>query len=162
MKDTDYNDRIELVNVGGGWMPANEPAEELLISTAKGELTTFQEVSARDLKFHKCYMLLLSYIYDYMPVNFRRKISKGNFYKWLKHIKGEYKECYTFKDGTKLIEYTSISFAKMTQHKFKEYVSEQLPYIYENVIGACYEGEMYQSIINDIEEKFKFYFNQLF
>ena len=67
MKDGDYHRLIEMANVGGGWVPANENATELLDQTHKGEITTFEEVTARDLSMHKCYFSLLNFIYGYLP-----------------------------------------------------------------------------------------------
>jgi len=161
MKDTDYDNLIHLANVGGGFIPANEKAEELLLMTRKGEVIELTEVTKRDLKLHRCYMSLLSFIYDYLPVNFHSKVDKKNFYKWLKHLRGQYKVLYTFADGTSFVEYESISFGRMSNIRFKEYVLEQMPFIYENVIGAFFEEEMYDNIIETIEEEYKKFFSKL-
>ncbi len=155
MKDSDYGKLIDLVNVGGGFVPANANAEELLNMTTKGQQVTFKEVTQRDIKMHRCYMALLAFIWGYMPPKFRETIPKEKFYKWLKHFKKEYSVEFTFKDGSQLIEYTSISFAKMGQKEFEKYIAEQLPYIYEYVLGAYFEGDMLNSIIETIETEFK-------
>lgn len=161
MKDSDYKKLVDFVNVGGGFIPANPNAEELLLLTGKGEVITLKEVTQRDLKFHRCYMLLLAFIWGYMPKAFKDTVPKEKFYKWLKHFKKEYEVEFTFKDGSQLIEYTSISFGKMGQKEFEKYIAEQLPYIYENVLGAYFEGEMLTSIINTIEEEFKYLLSKL-
>ena len=161
MKDSDYQKLIDLVNVGGGFMPANPKAEELLLLTVKGEVITVKEITTRDLSFHRCYMLLLSFIWGYMPQEFKNNVPKDKFYKWLKHFKKEYTVEFTFKDGSQLIEYTSIAFGRMGQKEFEVYVAEQLPYIYENVLGAYFHGEMLTSIINTIEEEFKKFLSKL-
>jgi hypothetical protein len=155
MKDSDYSKLIELTNVGGGFIPYNENAVELLDRCAKGEVITVREVTQRDLAFHRCYMLLLSFIWGYMPKVFKESVPKDLFYKWLKHFKKEYDVEFTFKDGSQLIEYTSISFGRMGQKEFEKYIAEQLPYIYENVLGAYFEGDILNSIVNTIEEEFK-------
>ena len=64
MKDTDYDKIIELTPVGGGFLPANERAEELLLSSHPSEVLSFLEVTARDLKFHRAYFSLIHYIHD--------------------------------------------------------------------------------------------------
>lgn len=161
MKDSDYKKLIDLVNVGGGFMPANPQAEELLLITGKGEVITVKEITKRDLNFHRCYMLLLSFIWGYMPNAFKQKVPKDKFYKWLKHFKKEYEVEFTFQDGSQLIEYTSISFGRMGQKEFEIYVAEQLPFIYENVLGAYFQGDMLTSIINTIEEEFKKFLSKL-
>lgn len=161
MKDSDYKKLIDLTYVGGGFIPANDNAQELIDRSVKGEVISFKEVTQRDLRFHKCYMLLLAFIWEYMPKVFKESVPKDKFYKWLKHFKGEYEVEFTFKDGSQLIEYTSISFGRMGQKEFEKYVAEQLPFIYENVIGAYFKDEMYQSIVNTIEEEFKKFLTKL-
>jgi hypothetical protein len=161
MNQKDYDRMIELVNVGGGWTPANTNAEELLDQCGKGEIITLLEVGARDLKFHRCYFSLLAFIYDYLPLSFKKAVPKNKFYLWLKHLKGEYNVIFTFKDGTKLIEYDSIAFGSMSQKRFETYIKEQLPWIYENVIGTYFQGEIYNGIINTIETEFAKYLAKL-
>ena len=62
---------------------------------------------------------------------------------------------------TEMIEYDSISFGKMNQNKFEEFIKNQLPYIYENIIGKFFEGEIYDNIIRTIEEEYKKFFSKL-
>jgi len=161
MNNREYNNIIELENAGGGWIPSNEKAEELLLQTKKGEVTSFSECTKRDLKFHKCYMKLLKDIWKKLPQKFKETVSDKRFYLWLKHLKGEYDVIYEFKDGSKLIEYDSISFGKMSQKKFEEYVSKQLPWIYENVIGAFFEGEEREKLIKDIEDNYRDFLDKI-
>ena len=161
MKDSDYHKLIEMSFVGGGFIPINQNANDLVNRCIKGEIITFIEAKQRDIRFHRCYFSLLNFIYEYLPDKFKKAISRDNFYKWLKHLKGEYAECYTFKDGTKLIEYDSISFGKMSQKAFENYISEQLPFIYENVLGAFFEGEILKGIIETIEEQYQKFLSKL-
>lgn len=155
MTDKKFKEIIELVYMGGGFIPANEKAIGLTEGLTKGEVLSFHEATERDLKFHRCYFSLLNFIYNYLPLKFRQKIPENKFYQWLKHLKGNYTTLFEFKDGTVFIEYHSISFGKMSQVKFKEYIKEQLPFIYENVIGAFYEGEIYDNIIETIEQEYE-------
>ena len=155
MKQSNYEQLIELAYVGGGFIPANEKAYELADNCKKGEVITFKEITARDLKFHRCYMILLKTIYDYLPNKFKNAVPENKFYLWLKHLQGSYKVLFEFKDGTKLVEYESIAFGNMSQKRFEEYIKEQLPFIYGNVIGAYFSGELYKNIIETIEEDYK-------
>jgi hypothetical protein len=150
-----------MVYMGGGFIPENEAAQDLCEQCVKGEVVSFTEVTARDLKFHKCYMKMLSFIYGYMPKVFRDNVPKQHFYRWLKHLQGHYKIVFEFKDGTKLVEYESIAFGNMSEKRFREYIKEQIPYIYENVLGKYFEGEMYDGIINTIEEEFEKFLSKL-
>ena len=183
MKDTDYLKLVHFKNVGGGFIPANDKCEELMLSTLKNEIIAMLPCTKRDVSFHRCYMALLSFIWGYMPLNFRNRIPNKIFYIWLKHLKKQYEVQYSFIDDEKIsdildtctelglthdqtstiaarfgktdmLEYDSISFGRMDEKKFKEYVANQLPWIYENVIGIYFNGEMFDSIVNTIEQEF--------
>lgn len=155
MKDSEYKDLVELAKVGGGFIPANEKANSLLDLAHKGEILSFVEVTKRDLAFHRCYFALLSFIYEYLPNSFKEKISKDKFYIFVKHLEGNYDVIFKFKDGSQMVEYRSIAFGKMSQKKFEEFVANQLPFIYSNILGAYFELDMLNSIIETIEEEFK-------
>ena len=49
----------------------------------------------------------------------------------------------------------------MSQETFENYIREQLPWIYENVIGAFYSGQKYDGIIQTIENEFEKFLNKL-
>ncbi len=155
MKDSDFLKLVQLTNVGGGFLPANENATELLEQSAKGEILSFVECTERDLKFHSCYFSLIGYIYDFLPNHFKKAVKKEVFYIFLKHLQGNYDVLFEFKDGTKMVEYKSLAFGRMSQKTFEEYIKNQLPYIYENVIGAFYEGAIYDGIVENIENEYR-------
>jgi hypothetical protein len=161
MKDSDFHKIQEWANVGGGLIPVSTNAIELLEQSHKGEVLSFLEVTNRDVKFHRCYFSLLNYIHSYLPAKFKKAVPEKNFYKWLKHLKGEYEILFTFADGTVLVEYDSIAFGRMSQKTFETYIREQLPYIYENVLGKFFEGEILDGIIETIEEEYKKFLSKL-
>jgi len=160
MKDNDYKSMIELLYTGGGWLPANQNAMELSEQAGIGEVFTFKEITGRDLSFHRCYFGLLSYIWGRLPVNFRQAVPKDNFYHWLKHLRGQYNVLFEFKDGTKLVEYQSVAFGKMSQPAFEDYIRNQLPEIYENVIRKMLP-EKADKIISEIEEQYRKFLSKL-
>ena len=161
MKDTDYLKLVEMYNVGSGLLPVNQRAIEIIEQSDKGEVLSFIEVTQRDLKFHRCYMSLLAFIYGYLPETFKHQVPKDKFYIYLKHLKGQYDVLFEFADGTKMVEYESISFGRMSQKQFESYVRDQLPWIYTNVIGQFFEGPIYDGIIETIEEDYKKFFAKL-
>jgi len=154
VKDKDFDKLIDLAYMGGGWIPVNDNANELSEQSVKGQIHSFIECTERDLKFHRCYMSLLCFIYDYLPEKFKKKVHKSNFYQFLKHLQGNYKVIYKFADGTTFVEYESIAFGKMSQERFKNYIREQLPFIYTEVIGKFFKDEIYDNIIATIEEEY--------
>lgn len=161
MTDKDYHKLMDFANVGGGLIPVSANAKELMEQMGKGEVVSFIETTSRDLSFHRCYFSLLGFIYDYLPESFKTKVNKDNFYIFLKHLKGQYNVLFTFKDGTKLVEYESIAFGRMSQKTFENYIREQLPWIYENVIGQFFKGDIYNGIIETIEEEYKKFLSKL-
>jgi len=42
----------------------------------------------------------------------------------------------------------------MSQERFKNYIREQLPFIYTEVIGKFFKDEIYDNIIATIEEEY--------
>lgn len=161
MKDSDYNKLIELKNFHSHFIPHNQNAIELNEQSRKGEIITLKEVTFRDISFHRCYFALLNFIYGYMPKKFKETISQDKFYIFLKHIRGDYDILFKFKDGTTFIEYKSISFGKMSQKSFEAFIREQLPYIYNDVLGVYFDGEMLAGIIETIEQEFERYLAKL-
>jgi len=150
MKDSDYQNIIEVTNVSNGFIPYNEKAVELNEQTKPEKVLAFKEVTPRDIKMHRAYMSFIGYVYDYLTPGFKNDVPKKNFYKWLKHLKGNYKVVYVFKGLPPMIEYDSISFTKMSNEQFNEYVKDQLPYIFD-VIRKLYEPEKANDIIDTIE-----------
>jgi hypothetical protein len=68
---------------------------------------------------------------------------------------------FKFKDGTAMVEYESIAFGNMSQKRFEAYIREQLPWIYENVIGAFFEGAIYDGIVETIEKEYEIFLSKL-
>ncbi len=161
MKDQDYTELPQFVKVYPNMTPVNRQAYDLLDLKGEGEIFYMKEVATRDLSFHRAYFLLINYIYDYLPKKFKNQVEREKFYKWLKHLKGEYKVLFEFKDGTKFIEYDSISFGRMDQTQFENYVREQLPFIYENVIYKMFDKDKYEMVIENIEDEFKKFLSKI-
>lgn len=162
MTDKDFDKILEFTSAGAGLLPQNEKAIELIDNTYVGEVISFIEVTKRDLNFHRAYFSLIGYIYDWLPKSFKEKVAKDKFYRFLKHLKGDYDVIFEFKDGTKFIEYKSISFGKMSQKTFVEYVRNQLPFIYGEVIQVLYPDKKdSDKIIAAIEYEFDKYLARL-
>lgn len=161
MDHKDYKNIAEFKYVGGGFVPLNQQAQSISERLRRGDIVSFKEVTARDLSFHRCYMSLLSYIYDLLPQNFRDKVAKGKFYFFLKHLHGDYDVVFEFKDGIKMVEYRSISFGRMSQDEFEAYIADQLPFIYDNLIVGLFPEDMANGIIQDIEDEYEKFLSKL-
>lgn len=161
MKDSDYTKIIEMTISGGGMLPANQAAVDLIDNCAHGEVISLMGVTARDVTFHRAYFSLLNYIYDWLPTKFKQTISRDRFYVFLKYIKGEYDVVYTFADGLQFIELRSISFGRMSQKDFVAYVRDQLPVIYSEVIGRLYQKQDADRIIASIEDEYKIFLSRI-
>jgi hypothetical protein len=138
MKDSDYGRLSEWLNEGGALTPFNQNAFDLSDASKKGEIITLLEITSRDIKFHRCYFSLLNFIYDQLPKRFHAKLDRKHFYQYLKHLKGQFDIITRFGDII-LVEYESISFGRMSEHTFRDYIRNQLPFIYTDVIGKYYK-----------------------
>ena len=92
---------------------------------------------------------------------FQNAVKRNNFYIFVKHIQAKYDVLFEFKDGTKMLQYHSISFGRMSQKTFENYVREQLPIIYEEVIHGLYDEDRANDIIENIENEFEIYLSKL-
>ena len=154
MKDLDYEKIVELKPTGGGFLPANQRASELLDNNRS--VLSFLEVTDRDVTFHRAYFSLIGFIYDWLTPTFKKQIHKDKFYRFIKHLRKEYDVIMTFKDGTTFVEYKSISFGRMSQATFVEYVKAQLPDIYNEIICVLYPNKTTSDrIIASIEDEYK-------
>jgi hypothetical protein len=175
-------------------VPLGPRAQDLLSESVEGEVIDFNECTARDLNFHKQYFVFLTSIWEEMPANFKKWVQSNVFYKWLKHLKKNYKVLYRFRDEDKhkwivdvltakkselrlskkqieaiasltdrtdLVEYESISFGRMTEKKFEQYVRDQIPWIYSEVVERFYKDDALDEKIKKIEDKFRKFFKKL-
>ena len=122
------------VHKGQALVPNQIETAEWLEQLTNDSQIYFKHVEARDLGMHKGYFKILSFIYDRLPLRFRKTVLKAHFYKFVKMLSNEYKVVFEFKDGRQMIEYDSISFAKMNQAKFVVYFNTQLSVIYEELL----------------------------
>lgn len=134
-------------------IPANDIAEELLMSYSNGEVVNLKDATKRDVKFHRAYFGLIYMIYDNLTPQFQKAVSKADFHVFLKELQGSY--TITKVGKLEIKNYKSISFGRMSQEGFKTYIRVQLPFIYENVIHALYDTEMAKVIIDLIEEEWQ-------
>ncbi|MFA5727406.1 MAG: hypothetical protein WC886_07195 [Saccharofermentanaceae bacterium] len=163
MKDSEYDKLSEWVNEGtGALIPHNSLAYDLTDVAKTGEIITMREMTDRDLRFHRCYMSLISFIYDELPLRFQKRLQKKYFYKYLKHLKGQF-DIVAQVGNVVLVEYESISFGRMSEFAFKDYVRTQLPWIYTDVIGKYYKagGWRYNRKINLIETEYEKFLSKL-
>jgi hypothetical protein len=163
MKDSAYLRLSEWANSGGGVLvPLNGVASDLVDITRQGEVIMMLEMTDRDIRFHRCYMSLVSFVYDQLPKRVRRRINKKYFYQYLKQLKGNYNIVVQY-EHIVIIEYESISFGRMSEHAFRDYVRNQLPWIYTDVIGKYYKvgGWRYNRKIEAIETEYQKFLSKL-
>lgn len=161
MKPENYLNIMHLAKSNDGFVFANSKAEELFNNLSEGEIIELNLLQNRDLKLHRAYFALLGYIYDYLPGKFQKQVKKDYFYQFLKYAQNEIKIIFEFKNGLKICEPISISFSKMDNIEFKSFVRNQLPFIYSEVIGAFYKGQIFDDIIFNIEQEFEKTFSKL-
>lgn len=161
MKPEEYQKTLEFAKVGEGLVGANDFTIDFLQNIGEGEILNFKHLKNRDLSLHRCYFSILNFIYGYMPNNFKLVVKEQSFYTFLKYLNNEINVLFEFKDGRKIIEPISISFAKMNNQEFKDYVKNQMPNLYENLIRALFSDEVSKSIIETIENEYQKFFSVL-
>ena len=155
MRDSEYSKLLTFKHQQGFLVPENNEARSLVDSLHHNEIVHFKEIKERNISFHRGYFKLIAYIWDWCTPKFKQQVPKKHFYNWLKVLLGEYSVVFEFKDGKTLMEYKSISFGRMSQKSFENYVRQQLPMIYEEVIHRMYDIDKASMIIENIEEEFK-------
>jgi hypothetical protein len=154
MTPEDFQKLIQFARIGNDITPIANHIE-LINELEEGEVAYMKRFNARDLKMHRAYFAFLKEIYMYLPNSFRSNIPIKKFHKFLQTLRGDYDVLFQFKDGRQLLEYHSISFARMDENKFRAYVKEQIPYIYDNLIMAFYDIDQSKIIIDNIEKEFE-------
>ena len=151
MKDKDFLELVELRKCDNGFIPVNESAMDLLLTSKPYESIFVTVATQRDLQFHRCYFKLLNIIYFNLPDNFKKAVPEKHFYNFIKTLCGQAKVVYEFKEMPALVEYESISFGNMNQNKFEGFVREQLSVIYTELLPKlnC------EYLIEEIEENFE-------
>lgn len=162
MKDSDYFRISEWLNEGGALTPFNDTANDLADTAKKGEIISMLEVTDRSVAFHRCYFSLLNFIWDQMPRRFREKLPRKYFYRYLAHLKGNFDIIAQF-GSIVLVEYESISFTAKSEHQFRNYIRELLPWVYTDVIGKYYKqgGWRYNRKIEAIEFEYMKFLSKL-
>lgn len=163
MTDKDYLRLSEWQNEGtGALLPFNDIAQDLADTAKAGEILYMLEVTDRSIAFHRCYFSLLGFIYDQLPSRFHKKLARKYFYRYLQHLKGHFDIIAQFGDIV-LVEYESISFTAKSEHQFRDYIRNLLPWIYSDVIGKYYKigGWRYNRKIEAIEYEYMKFLSKL-
>jgi len=155
MKQSDFLELKHFVNHKGiGLIPATTESREWLEVLKANECINFKRVESRDTALHGAYFGMLGFIHDRLKPSFKKQIGKPKFYLFLKELAKEYTVLYTFKDGTQHKEFTSISFSKMNNTKFKKYFNNQLIFIYEDLLFPLDQEYLMDEINTEFERVF--------
>lgn len=134
----------------------DQDTEDYLL-LAKNEIT-LKEVNNRDTSFHKCYFAWCAWLWEQMPLKFKlhRCPNKNDMYKYLKLVSGQFSHSIQFKEYV-VIEFESISFARMNETKFREYVMNQISAFYTEVLVPL----KMEYLQEEAEKEFNNMFNKL-
>ena len=120
---------------GGNLAPADEPSEEYIRGLSLNGYYLCKIVQPRNYKFHKRYFALLNFSYSYWEPDTMHNgipVSK-NFDRFREDIQiaAGHSEMIAGVDGSIRIVSKSISWDKMTEHKFH--------ILYASVFNSCWE-----------------------
>jgi hypothetical protein len=157
MKDTDFNKLLKFKVINGLMYPDNAQATDYVLANTNNQVYMVAQ-TPRDLSFHACYFLFMGWLWDKMPIKFKRDrcANKQDMYKYLKLVQGSYIVSLKFKDR-EAIEFESISFGKMSNDEFKIYVNTQIVALYENILIPLGLA----GLRDEAEEEFKGLFSKL-
>lgn len=157
MKDTEFKELLAFKVVNGVLYPINNKANDFVFQQENNEVYMVNK-TPRDTAFHACYFLFCNWLWQQMPTKFKleRCPDRSQMYNYIKVIQGKYKLSMKFK-GIEFYEFESISFGRMSDSKFNEFVNEQISVIYtELLIPLGLEHLQEQA-----EKEFKGLFNKL-
>ena len=80
---------------------------------------------------------------------------------WCLERKGFWKTYITLRKKDQETDLLKFSFGRMSQKSFEDYIREQLPWIYTEVIGVYFEGDILNGIIDTIEDEYKKFLSKL-
>lgn len=123
-----------------GFIPANDDAAEFFGRTKLGQLVTMDAKQARNLKFHRLYFAILRLISD----NSEPHISEAAALHFAKLAAGV-GEVVTDSRGEQHFVPGSISFARMDQEAFDQFVQSSVP----PLVGRFMRGTAPQSVIDE-------------
>ena len=157
MKDTDFEKLLRFKVINEVAYPVSNKAQEFCYSNENEDVYLLPQ-TARDKAFHKCYFLFCNWIWEQLPTKFKleRCPKQADMYKYLKLIQGDYKVSMSYKD-LEVIEFKSISFGKMSNDQFKDYVNEQIAALYTNILVPL----KLEHLHDKAEQEFKGLFSKL-
>lgn len=157
MTHEEFQNCIELQAVNGVFVPCSEEAFKVVYQN-EGQTILLKTHTPRDLSLHKCYHLFCRWLWDKMPLAFKKSRCPDpkNMYQYLKIISGQYSEAMQYKDKT-FYSFESISFGRMSNEEFKSFLEDQMASIYTELLVPLNMAEIYE----EMEQEFKKIFKEL-
>lgn len=155
MKDTDFERLLNFKIVNGVLYPLNDKALDYCLINSNDEVYLIPQTQ-RDLSLHACYFVFCGWIWEQLPTKFKleRCPNKHNMYKYLKLVQGEYDITMKYKD-IEAMEFKSISFGRMSNDQFKDFVNEQIISLYENILIPLGLECLYDKANEEFKKLFK-------
>ncbi len=151
MKDREFENLLRFKVKYDALIPDNDKAKDYVLQNDRMEVYLLPQ-TPRDIKFHACYFALVTYIWNIMPEKFKKYKCPNQFDmdKFMKVVCGQYELAMNYK-GKDFYSFESISFAKMNEEKFREYVSEQLSMFYTEILVPLGKENLMDDINNEFE-----------
>ena len=149
VKQKEFKQSIPFKVTTAGLLPTEGEARDFCYQH-NGSEVFMKPATNRDLKFHRCYFKVLDWLWWQMPLSFKKRVEQKDMYLLMKLIRGQYKVTMQFKD-IKHIEYDSISFGKMNEEVFKDYVNDSLTAFLNEILIPMNLGHIYDESIEEFE-----------
>lgn len=134
MKDHEFQELLAFKVVNGVLYPTNNKANDFVFSNDNQEVYLLPK-TPRDAAFHACYFLWCNWLWQQMPTKFKleRCPDRAEMYNYIKIMQGKYKKAMIYQ-CKEFYQIESISFGRMNDEKFKDFVNEQIAFIYEELL----------------------------
>jgi hypothetical protein len=155
MKDTEFKEIMTFKVINEVMYPTNNKARDFLLLMDKQEVC-MKNNTPRDVAFHKSYFLFCGWLWEQMPTKFKLDYcpDKQQMYNFLKIVQGKYKFAMKFK-GKEFYMIDSISFGRMSDDKFNEFVNEQIHIIYTELLMPLGKEHLLEEAENEFKSLFK-------
>lgn len=154
MKDKDFENLLKFQVKYDALIPLNDNANDYVLLNNRNEVYV-KDLSPRDMAFHGVYFAWCGWCWEQMPPKFKeyKCPERKNFYKFLKVIDGKCSFILNYQNQN-YYEMLSISFSKMKEAEFKEFVNYQITNFYNKILIPLKMQYLYDIMVAEFHALF--------
>ena len=147
--------KIKFIAVRSGSLlaPIDTDGENAIKSLSSEESYAVTISVDRNIKMHGAYFSLLNFVWENMSETFQKKVPKNKFYLLIKELQGRFTEI-EISSKTKIKEYESLSFEKMSQVRFHEIFKEDVDFIISDILIPMGMQDFVEQLVLQFDKTF--------